>query len=137
MTSMYSVFHVQSVTGACALFADADAKLIYTRGWVRGSTTAGFDKHSAVFLSMLPAFVNMLGSLLGVYCIERTGRRRLLLGSLAGVSLSLLLLGYTFNLAQSKDLYVTVGDTTPNGEVCDVREVRTCTPPTLAMGFES
>ena len=51
---------------------------------------AGFyDTAKAIWLSALVASVNFLCTFIGIYLVEKVGRRRLTLGSLLGVVLSL------------------------------------------------
>jgi SP family myo-inositol transporter-like MFS transporter 13 len=47
----------------------------------------------AIWLAALVAFANFACTLLGMAAVERLGRRRLVLGSLAGVVAALVLLG--------------------------------------------
>eukprot|EP00095_Tigriopus_kingsejongensis_P011528 maker-scaffold33_size549341-snap-gene-1.28 protein:Tk11528 transcript:maker-scaffold33_size549341-snap-gene-1.28-mRNA-1 annotation:"hypothetical protein DAPPUDRAFT_304502" len=58
---------------------------------------AGFhDESEAIWLASLTAFVNFVCSFIGIYYVDTKGRRPLLLGSLAGVTLSLFLLSGSF-----------------------------------------
>eukprot|EP00891_Asterochloris_glomerata_P003905 jgi/Astpho2/3905/Aster-04413 len=62
---------------------------------------AGFrDKRTALLVAMLPAGVNAVGTLAGMWSIDRMGRRKLLLASLACVSGALAVLGLAFHLAE-------------------------------------
>ncbi|KAK9829082.1 hypothetical protein WJX72_003793 [[Myrmecia] bisecta] len=62
---------------------------------------AGFhDKRTALLVAMGPAAVNAVGTLLGMWHIDRCGRRKLLLSSMTGVALALGLLGFAFWLAE-------------------------------------
>ena len=54
------------------------------------------DNHLAIGLSALVALTNLVFTLIGLWLVERVGRRRLILVSLAGVILSLILLGGGF-----------------------------------------
>uniref|UniRef100_A0A0D6R5G2 Major facilitator superfamily (MFS) profile domain-containing protein n=1 Tax=Araucaria cunninghamii TaxID=56994 RepID=A0A0D6R5G2_ARACU len=61
---------------------------------------AGFSSNSvALALSLITSGLNALFSALGMYLIDRTGRRRLAMGSLIGVILSLAMLTTVFNYA--------------------------------------
>ena len=57
----------------------------------------------AIWLAAVVAFGNFLFTVVGVFLVEKVGRRKLLLGSLAGVVFSLLLLGGAFYLAKHHD----------------------------------
>ncbi|KAF0703670.1 Aste57867_7569 [Aphanomyces stellatus] len=62
---------------------------------------AGFtDNHTAIWLGAVVAFSNFLFTFLGVYLVDRTGRRGLTLGSLVGVVAMLVLLGGGFYEAE-------------------------------------
>ena len=54
------------------------------------------NDHVAIGLSALIAFGNFSLTLIGLYFIEKAGRRKLILGSLAGVIISLLVLAVAF-----------------------------------------
>eukprot|EP00892_Ulva_mutabilis_P007815 jgi/Ulvmu1/5405/UM022_0200.1 len=58
---------------------------------------AGFhNRQQALLLSCFPAAVNTAGTIIGMQLVERMGRRRLLLGSLIGVVISLIALSIPF-----------------------------------------
>ena len=59
------------------------------------------DDHVAIGLGALIAFGNFFLTLVGLYFIEKTGRRKLILGSLAGVIISLLVLAIAFYFTNS------------------------------------
>ena len=52
--------------------------------------------HTAIGLGAVIAFGNFIFTLIGLYLVERSGRRKLVLSSLAGVVLSLIFLGIAF-----------------------------------------
>ncbi|CAH1264508.1 SLC2A13 [Branchiostoma lanceolatum] len=54
------------------------------------------DDSMAIWLAAVTAFVNFLFTAVGVYLVEKVGRRILALGSMAGVFLSLLVLAIAF-----------------------------------------
>ncbi|XP_078594821.1 proton myo-inositol cotransporter-like [Branchiostoma floridae x Branchiostoma japonicum] len=54
------------------------------------------DDSMAIWLAAVTAFVNFLFTAVGVYLVEKVGRRVLALGSMAGVFLSLLVLAIAF-----------------------------------------
>lgn len=60
-----------------------------------------YDKSSAIWMSALTAMINFLSNFLGVYLVERIGRRPLTLASLAGVVVSLGILAIGFQLGAS------------------------------------
>lgn len=83
---------------------------------------AGFnDNKTALLWSLIPAGVNALGTLIGAGCIDRYGRRRLLLGSLLGVSIALSAMGGAFRLTETHSPPVTV-----EGSTCVGSGVRDC-----------
>ena len=61
---------------------------------------AGLSNQAALLLSMAPAATNALGTVVGMRCIDRFGRRRLLLSSIAAVVLALAALGGAFLAAE-------------------------------------
>lgn len=63
---------------------------------------AGFRSNQlALLLSLLIAFMNAIGTILGIYLIDHVGRRKLALSSLSGVTLSLVVLAVAFILESS------------------------------------
>jgi len=76
---------------------------------------AGFYNTSmAIWLAALVAAINFLCTFVGLYLVERVGRRRLTLVSLAGVVLSLAFLGAGFLVADSHSVEVTLINDTPD-----------------------
>ncbi|KAG0492189.1 hypothetical protein HPP92_005587 [Vanilla planifolia] len=70
---------------------------------------AGFSSNQlALLLSLIVAAMNAAGTVIGIYLIDRCGRRRLALTSLAGVFISLLILASAFFL-QSSHLHGSCG----------------------------
>lgn len=58
---------------------------------------AGFHSNQlALLLSLIVAFMNALGTILGIYLIDHFGRRKLALSSLSGVITSLIILAVAF-----------------------------------------
>ncbi|KAH6824967.1 inositol transporter 1 [Perilla frutescens var. hirtella] len=58
---------------------------------------AGFQSNQlALLLSLVIAFMNALGTILGIYLIDHFGRRKLALSSLSGVTISLVILAVAF-----------------------------------------
>ncbi|OQR91760.1 proton myo-inositol cotransporter [Thraustotheca clavata] len=63
---------------------------------------AGFsDNHTATWLGAIVAFSNFLFTFVGIYLVDRMGRRPLTLASLLGVIMALFLLGLTFYYAET------------------------------------
>ncbi|XP_057781621.1 inositol transporter 1 [Salvia miltiorrhiza] len=63
---------------------------------------AGFHSNQlALLLSLIVAFMNALGTVLGIYLIDQFGRRKLALSSLFGVTISLIILAMAFILQPS------------------------------------
>ncbi|KAG6615957.1 putative proton myo-inositol cotransporter [Phytophthora cinnamomi] len=68
---------------------------------------AGFtDPTTAIWLSALVSFSNFIFTFVGIYLVERAGRRILTLGSLAGVFFSLVALGGSFYAAEKESVEV-------------------------------
>lgn len=66
---------------------------------------AGFTSNRlALLLSLIIAAMNASGTIVGIYLIDRCGRRRLALTSLAGVVISLVILAMAFILQSSSIL---------------------------------
>ncbi|KAL0403701.1 UNVERIFIED_CONTAM: Inositol transporter 1 [Sesamum radiatum] len=74
---------------------------------------AGFNSNQlALLLSLIVAFMNALGTILGIYLIDHVGRRKLALSSLSGVTISLIILAVAFILepyGSMNGLYEGVG----------------------------
>ena len=68
----------------------------------------------AIWLAAVVAFGNFAFTIIGVFLVEKLGRRKLLLGSLAGVTLSLFLLGGAFYMAKQHDAAITFHEKTPS-----------------------
>ncbi|XP_068235220.1 proton myo-inositol cotransporter-like isoform X2 [Palaemon carinicauda] len=63
-------------------------------------TMAGVtDQSTAIWLAAATSSVNFFGTFIGLYLVEKVGRRPLTLGSLIGTTASLLLLGLSFQMA--------------------------------------
>ncbi|ETP32778.1 hypothetical protein, variant 2 [Phytophthora nicotianae P10297] len=69
---------------------------------------AGFtNPTTAIWLSALVSFSNFIFTFVGIYLVDRAGRRLLTLGSLAGVFFSLVALGGSFYAAELQSTEVT------------------------------
>ena len=70
---------------------------------------AGFsDRSQAIWMSAGVASANFLCTFIGLFLVERIGRRKLLLVSLLGVSAALAILGVGFQLVDTNTPNVTV-----------------------------
>lgn len=77
---------------------------------------AGFtDASTAIWLSAVVSFSNFLFTFVGIYLVDRAGRRLLTLASLAGVVVSLLALGGSFYAAEVLSSPVIVGGAAGSG----------------------
>ncbi|XP_064795086.1 proton myo-inositol cotransporter-like [Oncorhynchus masou masou] len=72
------------------------------------------DDKMAIWLAGVTAFTNFLFTLLGVWLVERVGRRKLTLGSIIGTCLSLSLLAIGFLLSAQHTPPVTLHTTDPS-----------------------
>lgn len=89
---------------------------------------AGFsDDTQAIWMSAGVASVNFLCTFIGLFLVEKIGRRKLLLASLAGVCLSLAFLAVGFQLADTNTPNVTVVENaTDSCSKYQVRKVKIC-----------
>lgn len=63
---------------------------------------AGFNSNQlALLLSLTVAFMNALGTVVGIYLIDHVGRRKLALSSLSGVTVSLIILAVAFVMSST------------------------------------
>ncbi|GFO29134.1 proton myo-inositol cotransporter [Plakobranchus ocellatus] len=62
---------------------------------------AGFPVKYAIWLVTVPNLINFLSSFIGLYLVEKIGRRQLLIGSLAGTIVGLVILAVGFQLSAS------------------------------------
>jgi len=94
---------------ACQQLAGINTIMYYSATLLR---LAGFTSNSdAVWLAAVVALCNVLGSLVGVYCVDRFGRRKLVLYSLTGVVCFLSLIAVAFYYAQVKSGSLSDGET--------------------------
>ncbi|CAG5118305.1 unnamed protein product [Candidula unifasciata] len=73
---------------------------------------------TAIWLAALTAGINFLFTLVGVWLVERLGRRKLLLLSLFGTMLSLVVLAVSFQLAAFNSPEITTFDHSTNATEC-------------------
>ncbi|KAF0704684.1 hypothetical protein AaE_014813 [Aphanomyces astaci] len=72
---------------------------------------AGFsDPSTAIWLAAVVAFSDFAFTFVGIYLVDRLGRRPLTLGSLLGVTVSLLALGGAFYMARLTSMQLRGGD---------------------------
>ncbi|RLM74480.1 hypothetical protein C2845_PM15G12690 [Panicum miliaceum] len=77
---------------------------------------AGFTSNKlALLLSLIVAAMNTAGTIVGIYLIDRCGRRRLALTSLSGVVISLVILAMAFILQSSSSLCMAAANGTCQG----------------------
>lgn len=77
-------------------------------------------------MSLIPAGINSLFSLLGMLIIDKCGRRSLMLGSLLGCTIGLAMIGSSFNMSVSDPVSVLperVPEELPNVRACNVTDV--------------
>lgn len=92
---------------------------------------AGFaDNSQAIWMSAGVASVNFLCTFIGLYLVERIGRRPLLLASLAGVVLSLGFLAVGFQLADTNTTGVNIAEL-PVDMCSQYKDCSSCTFDTL------
>ncbi|KAG8174847.1 hypothetical protein JTE90_002393 [Oedothorax gibbosus] len=77
------------------------------------------DKSEVIWLSAATSGMNCLCSLVGLIFVERVGRRKLTLGSLLGVILSLTVLAISFRLSEVYSPALTYHDPSTIGSVCN------------------
>ena len=83
------------------------------------------SKRTAIWFAALVAFLNFLFSWVGYCLIDRVGRRKLLLASLAGSVLGLLLLGGAFQIFTTTSPKVVFKETSLAGQPLDTCRDRT------------
>ncbi|XP_053635984.1 proton myo-inositol cotransporter isoform X2 [Cherax quadricarinatus] len=95
-------------------------------------TMAGVtDKTLAIWLAAATSSMNFLGTFIGLYLVERLGRRLLTLGSLFGTLVSLLVLALSFQMAYIYSPTVSMPETDP---ICQAENCGVCTSKS-ACGF--
>ncbi|NXB88310.1 MYCT protein, partial [Vidua chalybeata] len=72
------------------------------------------DDRLAIWLAALTAFINFIFTLVGVWLVERMGRRKLTLGSLTGTAVALIILASGFLLSAQVSPRITVNPTDPS-----------------------
>jgi len=80
---------------------------------------AGFaSNQTAMLLSLITAGLNAFGSLISIYFIDKTGRKKLALISLFGVVLSLVLLTVTFHQTETHSPMISEIETSRFNNTC-------------------
>ncbi|CAJ2677658.1 unnamed protein product [Trifolium pratense] len=80
---------------------------------------AGFaSNQTAMLLSLITAGLNAFGSILSIYFIDRTGRKKLALISLSGVVLALALLTVTFRQTETHSPMISAFETSHFNTTC-------------------
>ena len=69
---------------------------------------AGFNNTASIWLACVPSFGNFIFTLVGEFLVDRIGRRKLILGSIVGVVVSLLAIAGTFHLLNQRSALSTV-----------------------------
>lgn len=94
----------------CQQFVGINTVMYYSPTIVQ---LAGFaSNQTALLLSLITAGLNAFGSVVSIYFIDRTGRRKLLIISLTGVIISLGLLSAVFHETTSHSPEVSMQETT-------------------------
>ncbi|XP_060100726.1 proton myo-inositol cotransporter [Heteronotia binoei] len=74
------------------------------------------DDRLAIWLAAVTALTNFLFTLVGVWLVDRVGRRKLTLGSLTGTAIALLILALGFLLSAQVSPQVTLNPEGPSGQ---------------------
>ncbi|XP_041059464.1 proton myo-inositol cotransporter isoform X2 [Carcharodon carcharias] len=84
------------------------------------------DDTSAIWLAAVTAFTNFLFTLVGVWLVEKVGRRKLTLGSLTGTALSLVILAVGFLLSARASPSITLHPRDPSGHNGSCVQYKSC-----------
>ncbi|XP_058731853.1 probable inositol transporter 2 [Vicia villosa] len=80
---------------------------------------AGFaSNRTALLLSLVTSGLNAFGSILSIYFIDKTGRKKLLLFSLSGVVLSLVVLTVVFHQSSTHSPMISAAETSHFNNTC-------------------
>uniref|UniRef100_A0A5F9CZD9 Solute carrier family 2 member 13 n=1 Tax=Oryctolagus cuniculus TaxID=9986 RepID=A0A5F9CZD9_RABIT len=74
------------------------------------------DDRLAIWLASLTAFTNFIFTLVGVWLVEKVGRRKLTFGSLAGTTVALVILALGFLLSAQVSPRITFRPAAPSGQ---------------------
>ncbi|VDI17128.1 MFS transporter, SP family, solute carrier family 2 (myo-inositol transporter), member 13 [Mytilus galloprovincialis] len=93
------------------------------------------SQSTAIWLAAVTAFVNFIFTLVGVWLVDKIGRRKLILSSLAGVLFSLVVLAVGFQMTALRSPPVTTFESSSNNSKCfQYRSCESCTE-SLQCGF--
>ncbi|XP_053572564.1 proton myo-inositol cotransporter [Bombina bombina] len=84
------------------------------------------DDSMAIWLAAVTAFTNFSFTLVGVWLVEKVGRRKLTLGSLAGTTVALIVLGLGFLLSAQVSPPVTFTPSDPSTQNSSCTKYRYC-----------
>ncbi|XP_019489263.1 PREDICTED: proton myo-inositol cotransporter-like [Hipposideros armiger] len=74
------------------------------------------DDRLAIWLASVTAFTNFIFTLVGVWLVEKVGRRKLTFGSLAGTTIALIILALGFLLSAQVSPRITFKPVAPSGQ---------------------
>lgn len=74
------------------------------------------DDRLAIWLASVTAFTNFIFTLVGVWLVEKVGRRKLTFGSLAGTTVALVILALGFLLSAQVSPRITLRPAAPSGQ---------------------
>lgn len=74
------------------------------------------DDRLAIWLASVTAFTNFIFTLVGVWLVEKVGRRKLTFGSLAGTTVALIILALGFLLSAQVSPHITFKPVAPSGQ---------------------
>ncbi|KAK3105963.1 hypothetical protein FSP39_009749 [Pinctada imbricata] len=93
---------------------------------------SGFPSEMAIWLACIPNAVNFLCTFIGIYAVEKAGRRILTLLSFVGIIIALIILGVGFYLAEQNSPPVSIVEVIDgNFTGMDCRSISTCNKCTL------
>ncbi|KAL8621780.1 hypothetical protein ACOMHN_016267 [Nucella lapillus] len=84
------------------------------------------NQHTAIWLAAMTAGVNFVFTLVGVWLVERIGRKPLILASMAGVILSLIVLAVGFQLNAFNSPPITFNETLDNSTCFSYSSCESC-----------
>ncbi|XP_048409650.1 proton myo-inositol cotransporter-like isoform X2 [Stegostoma tigrinum] len=84
------------------------------------------DDTLAIWLAAVTAFTNFIFTLIGVWLVEKVGRRKLTLGSLTGTALSLMILAIGFLLSAQASPSITLYPRDPSGRNGSCAQYKSC-----------
>ncbi|XP_043824586.1 LOW QUALITY PROTEIN: proton myo-inositol cotransporter [Dromiciops gliroides] len=84
------------------------------------------DDRLAIWLASVTAFTNFIFTLVGVWLVEKVGRRKLTLGSLAGTSVALIILALGFLLSAQVSPQISLKPTVPSDQNSSCTKYSSC-----------